>query len=139
MRLDHCLRLRHLIRRADGQRLLDNRFGRCFRAGFDGKKLIEPEISQEIAVSLIEIGHAQLALSQFAQAQGDAGERAHESRIHHGAIAQVHRKFPESAIHHLLGKLLQAGAIQKRAFSLDAHPDSAAGDPDENGRLYSHG
>ena len=110
-----CVR-RHLV---GGQLISAVGGGRAI----DRKDLVQPQPGEQIVVALVGVDDVHLALADFAQAQGDAGERAHERRIHHRAIRQINHEIAVAAVNHGRGETFDPSAVLERAFALHADAD----------------
>src|SRR5262249_44574799 len=107
--------------------------------GPEDKQLIQTEIPQQILIALVQIDDPQMSLAELAQAQRHAGERSHEGGIHDRTSLEIDDELAETPVDHLLGKLLQPRAVQKRPFPLYPNQNRAVGGADQDGRLGSHG
>ncbi len=105
----------------------------CGIKDLDGKELVETEAGKEIGIALVDIGDAQLALSDLAETESGAGESAHESGIHLLAVLQIDNELTKATLDHLLDEFLEPRAVLKAAPALHSDPSTTAHAADEDG------
>ena len=92
----------------------------------DIENLVKTQAGEKIAAALAAVDHVKMSVAEFLQPQGDARHRAHEGRIHHGAVLEIDDKLAVTTVDHLAGELLEITAVEEIALALDFHPNGIA-------------